>query len=68
MNLIKKNIDAIVIVFLMGFLISDFVTSIAYKLAPNSFYRYAGAIKLLFEAIMIVLIVSNFKKPILKFQ
>ena len=64
MNLIKKNIDAIVIVFLMGFLICDFVTSIAYKLAPNSFYIYAGAIKLLFEAIMIVLIVSNFKKPI----
>jgi hypothetical protein len=63
MNFIKKNIDAIVIVFLMGFLISDFVTSIAFKLMPTSFYRYSGALKLLFEAIMIGMTIINFKKP-----
>ncbi|EDP96960.1 hypothetical protein U8527_01435 [Kordia algicida OT-1] len=63
MNFIKKNIDTIVIVFLMGFLISDFVTSLVFKLAPKSFYRYSGMLKLLFEAIMVGMIIVHFKKP-----
>ncbi|PTX60428.1 hypothetical protein C8N46_10672 [Kordia periserrulae] len=64
MNFIKKNIDSIIIVFLMGFFISDFITSIAFKLTPNSFYRYSGMVKLIFEAFMIVMIVVYFKKPL----
>lgn len=67
MNYIKKNIDIIAFVFLMTFLISDFLTSVAFKLMPNSFYRYSGAIKLVFEVLMVGMIITNFKKSIRTF-
>ncbi|MBC8755332.1 hypothetical protein H2O64_11645 [Kordia sp. YSTF-M3] len=67
MSYLKKNIDTIAIVFLMTFLISDFLTSVAYKLMPNSFYRYSGAIKLVFEVLMVGMIITNFKKSIRTF-
>ena len=63
MNTIKKNIDALVIFFLMAFLVSDFLTSITFKLAPNSFSRYSGIVKLVFEIFMVFMIITQYKKP-----
>ncbi|QHI37457.1 hypothetical protein IMCC3317_28360 [Kordia antarctica] len=63
MNFIKKNIDSIVIFFLMAFFVSDFLTSITFKLVPNSFYRYSGIVKLVFEIFMVFMIITQYKKP-----
>lgn len=63
MSYIKKHIDIITIIFLVGFLVSDFITSVLFKLIPTSFYRYAGMLKLIFEVFMIGMIIFNIKKP-----
>lgn len=46
----------------IGLLVSDFITSMAYKSSFLNFYRYSGAFKLIFEAIMVAVIIFNFKK------
>ncbi|WAC01078.1 hypothetical protein N7U66_12955 [Lacinutrix neustonica] len=65
MNLIKKNIDAIIFFSLMAFLVGDFLSNLKYENFRFSntpfFYRYAGLIKLLFEVFMISLISINMK-------
>jgi len=59
MNILKKHMDFVLLFFIIGFFISDFVTSITYKVFPGAFHRYSGIIKLLFEVIMIIMIISN---------
>lgn len=59
MNILKKHIDFVLLFFIIGFFIGDFATSIAYKSFPGAFYRYAGLIKLCFEIIMVIIIISS---------
>ncbi|MFD0863125.1 hypothetical protein ACFQ1M_12995 [Sungkyunkwania multivorans] len=59
MGWVEKNIQWLLPVFVFGFLISDFFTSISFKLFSGSFYRYAGVVKLLFELLMIAVILRN---------
>tara|TARA_R110002049_G_scaffold307520_2_gene508268 strand:- start:26370 stop:27575 length:1206 start_codon:yes stop_codon:yes gene_type:complete len=64
MNILKKYIDFILLFFIISFFISDFATSIANKLFSGSFNRYSGVVKLLFEVVMAIMIVSNRDKNI----
>ncbi len=61
MNILKKNIDIILLTFVLLFFIGDTATSILHKLRGGYFSRYSGIVKLLFEVIMCLIILANIK-------
>ena len=65
-KIVSKNIDKIVVLFFAAFLISDFVTKLAYGFFHYSFYRFSGSVKLIFEILMVLLILIHSKKSILE--
>ncbi|WP_044401347.1 hypothetical protein [Lacinutrix sp. Hel_I_90] len=61
MQKIKDYTGHILPFLIISLLVSDFITSMVYKLSLSPFYRYSGYFKLFFEIIMVAVIVYNFK-------
>jgi hypothetical protein len=62
MNWIKKNNDLIFTIFVLLFFISDIFTNVILKLNFDFFSRFSGAVKLVIEFIMLLIIIINYKQ------